>query len=521
MLALSIATRSFGELLQPLDYGQVATVPFLWAERLIALVFGVSGYSLRVVPLAAGMSLLWMLYRLADALVGRVPALVALALSATAYPLMRYSVEVKPYIVDSFVSVMLIWMAVHLTQNLDDRRRWAWLALAGSLGVLLSTPALLVCAAVGAGLAVAAIRGRRLYLLPWLALMELFWGSIFAATYMLWYAPNAEASYMREFWGESLLVPGTPWFLPRLGSAIAELSCTLTCWRGALDIWPVLPLLAIIGLATLLRRRGPEYAIFLGGPAAAVFAASMLGRYPVATRLVLFYAPLFAILVACGTVALANLVERNWPRIRARWIVLFMVYPSLVLAATLAFAAPSDWGFHGTEVRPLAKLLRHRNTSEPIYVFPRAVPAWVFHTTDWSAPDTTRLSWVARIAGPGGLGFINGASRGRRAAGDGSDLIYSYAGVQELYGTSTGTQVRRGRLSSPEPDPGWAESEAWRIRKVARPHIWIVLADFTHGSLDEGAILMRAVAAAGGKVVFSQAAADAVLFRVRFPSQPG
>lgn len=50
MLALSIGPRSFAELLQPLDYGQVAPVPFLWAERLMTMVGGVSGYTLRVIP---------------------------------------------------------------------------------------------------------------------------------------------------------------------------------------------------------------------------------------------------------------------------------------------------------------------------------------------------------------------------------------------------------------------------------------------------------------------------------------
>ena len=517
MLALSIATRSFGELLQPLDYGQVATVPFLWAERLVTLVLGVSGYSLRLITLSAGIGLLWVVYRLADELAGRLPALVALALTATAYPLMRYSVEVKPYIVDSLVSAMLVWMAMGLCRDLDERRRWALLAAGGSLGVLCSAPALLVCAGIGAGLTVAAVRNKRLDLLPRIGAIGALWGLIFVAAYTLWYAPNADASYMREYWGENLLVPGTPRFLPRLGSAIGELSCTLTCWRGVFDVWPMFPALAIIGLAAQLRRHGPEYVIFLAGPAVAVFAASFLGRYPVATRLVLFYAPLLAILVAVGAVVVADHVERRWPRIRARWIILLLVYPSLVLAVTLAFTRPLDWGFRGTEIQPLAEVFRHRNGGEPIYVFPRAVPAWVFHTTDWTAPDTLRLSWVASIAGPGGLGFINAASRGRRAVGDGSELVYSSAGVQELYGTSTGTQVRRGQLSSLEPDPGWAESEAWRMRRTARPHIWIVIADFTHGSLDEGAILMRAVAAAGGKVVFSRAAADAVLYRVRFP----
>jgi hypothetical protein len=68
----------------------------------------------------------------------------------------------------------------------------------------------------------------------------------------------------------------------------------------------------------------------------------------------------------------------------------------------------------------------------------------------------------------------------------------------------------------PQPDPGWAESEAWRIRVAAKPYIWIVLSDYAHGPLDERAILMRAVQAAGGQVVYTKATADAVLYRVRF-----
>ena len=521
MLSLSIGTRTFGQLLLPLDYSQVAPIPFLWAERLVTLAAGVSGYALRLLPLMAGIGLLWVVYNLADTLLGRVQALVALALSATSYPLMRYSVEVKPYIVDSLVSAVLIWIAVRTVENVEDRRWWASLAIAGSVGVLVSIPAVLVCAGAVAGLTVAAMRKRRVYLLPAVALLGMLWGGIFTGAYFRWYAPNADASYMREFWGENFLLPGTSGFIARFGSGLGELSCTLTCWRGAIDIWPMLLLLAAIGLAALLRRRGPEYAIFLAGPILAVFAASMLGQYPVATRLLLFSAPLFAILVAAGAVAVSMRLERSWPRIRARWILLLLVYPSLLLAVTLAFARPPDWGFYGTEVQPLADLFRQRSGGEPIYVFPRAVPPWVFHSTVWSAPDTSRLAWVARIAGPGGLGFINGASRGTRLLGEGSDLTYSYGGVNELYGTSTGAQVRRGSLSSREPDPGWAESEAWRMRKAARPYIWIIIADYTHGPLDEGEILMNAVAAAGGVVVFDRVTADAALFRVRFPRTLG
>ncbi len=516
MLALSIGKRSFGELQLPLDYGQLAPVPFLWAERLITLIAGVSGYTLRIIPLVAGVVLLWVVYRLTDELLGQVQAVVALALSATSYPLMRYSVEVKPYIIDGVVSALLIWMAVRLASDLENRRKWALFGLIGSAGVLLSNPALLVCAGAAAGLVAAVVRSRRPRLLTYVAVLGLVWVSIFTAAYARWYAPNATAPYMQEFWAGNLLQPGRPDFAARLWSGFAELSCTLTCWRGVVDLWPMLLALTIMGLITVSRAHGPPYGILLVGPIAATFSASLLGRYPLGTRLLLFCAPILAVLTAAGAVAVATGVERSWPRLRARWILLVLVYPSLILAAALAFAAPSDWGFRGTEVQPLAELYQIRGAGEPVYVFPRAVPAWVFHTTDWSAPDTSRLTWVAQVAGPNGPGSINGPSRGTRHFRPGHALVYSSEVGKELYGTSSGVQVRRGHLSSLQPDSGWAETEARHIREAARPYIWMILADYAHGPLDERAILMKAVTAAGGEVVFTSITPDAVLLRLRF-----
>jgi hypothetical protein len=362
------------------------------------------------------------------------------------------------------------------------------------------------------------VRARRLRLLPGIALMEGIWGTIFGFAYVTLYAPIADSPYMREFWAGSFLRLDTPNVLGRLGLSLEELSCTLTCWRGVIDLSPMLLILACIGLLVVARRCGPEYAIFLGGPMLAAFGASILGRYPIATRLVLFSAPFFAILIAAGAVAVAGHVERTWPRIQARWVLLLLVYPSFLIAAALAFAPQSDWGFRGVEVRQLAELFRDRGGSEPVYIFSRTVPAWVFHTTDWAAPDTARLAWVARVAGPGGPGFVNGPSRGRRPLGEGADLVYSYRGGNELYGSPTGAQARMGiGYVPPVPDPGWAESEAWRMRTAARPYIWIVISDYAHGPLDEREILMKAVSAAGGRVVFTRATADAVLFRVCFP----
>ncbi len=61
-IALNVATRSFGQLLPPLDYQQSAPPLFLWVEKALTVLFGLSDSTLRLFPLAAGVSLLLLTY---------------------------------------------------------------------------------------------------------------------------------------------------------------------------------------------------------------------------------------------------------------------------------------------------------------------------------------------------------------------------------------------------------------------------------------------------------------------------
>jgi hypothetical protein len=325
---------------------------------------------------------------------------------------------------------------------------------------------------------------------------------------------------MRDFWAEALIRPGTAHFFRRLWIGLDDTACTLTCWRGIFDLAPLLLLLVAVGVTLIWRRRGPEYAIMLAGPIFAGFGASMLGRYPIAARLMLYAAPLLAVLVAVGIVAAARSIEARWPRVKTRWPVALFLYPSLVLAAVLTFAPPADWGVRGVEIGPLADVFLRDGGGEPVYIFARAIPAWVFHTTNWADPDTARLAWVARNGGPDGGAFVNGPSRGTRPRGEGRGLVYLRGGRTELFGTPSGSQGRVGTgYTPPHPDPGWAENEVWRMRSAAHPYVWLVMSDFDHLPLDERGALLSAVRAQGGELVSSREAPGAVLYRIRFGSR--
>jgi len=91
MLSLSIASRSFHQLLGPLGYGQVASVPFLWAERLMVELFGINEWALRLLPLIAGSGVCVVVALVARRMLRPEEALVAVVLVAFSQTLIRYS----------------------------------------------------------------------------------------------------------------------------------------------------------------------------------------------------------------------------------------------------------------------------------------------------------------------------------------------------------------------------------------------------------------------------------------------
>src|SRR4030095_11108259 len=106
---------------------------------------------------------------------------------------------------------------------------------------------------------------------------------------------------------------------------------------------------------------------------------------------------------------------------------------------------------------------------EPVYVAARSFPVWMFYTTDWRAPDESRLRWAASIAGAGSPAHNNAPSRGRVRVDETRLLARPYRGRVEIIGVPTGRQYRTSsRTMNPslsaaeyalplQPDTGWAE----------------------------------------------------------------
>ena len=515
MLSLNIASRPFHELVTPLAYAQIAPVPFLWVERLMVSAFGVNEWVLRALPLLAGSAMCLALLLVGRRMLRPGELVVALTLAALSPALVRYSVEVKPYSWDALLAVVMVGATVPLLTPASTPVSWARLAIVGSVVVVSSLASPFVALGAVLALSVSALMQRRLDLLGRSGLLALLWGALFLAPYQLLYREEAGAPYMRAFWQGSFLVPGSPELATRANAALVEAIRTLDAG------WPMLGLSALVlgflflGTVILWRRGGIPYVLLLLGPVLAPLAASVTGAYPAAARLLLFAAPLAIMLVAIGVIGTARTIHRFLPSVPARWVTALLLLPGITTGVASLLVQRDQ------QLRPLVSELQQRwLDGEPAYVFHRIVPAWLFYTTNWAAPDREQLDWLMQVSGPGGLAHENGPSRGPREPGEGKHLVYHLRGHPILIGASSGVQERpMSALELASPDEGWALNEAQRMR-AASPVMWVILGHAADG-VDLGRILLEAVQRAGAGLTLQDSLLDGRLYRLVFAHSRG
>jgi hypothetical protein len=323
MLSLNLLERSFGELLEPLDYTQAAPPGFLLLEKLSVVTFGETEYALRLIPLVAGIAALILFRQLTARVLPGLGGLVALALFAVAEPLVYFATEVKQYSVDVLAAVALLYVASEplLTGRLTARRSAA-LAATGALAVWFSHPAVFVLAGIGATLILGqlAAHGRPS---PTVVATVGSWVVSFALVF-LFFADNTTDVRAALALGER--DAGTPVQTVRHAWRAFAYPAPFARTETALAV-----LAAALGAYGLARRRPRLFAaltLTIGATASAAFA----GWYPFYDRFVLFLVPLVFVLVGAGV---QQLREATAGRVGAVWVgtlLLLMIYPAGITA---------------------------------------------------------------------------------------------------------------------------------------------------------------------------------------------
>jgi hypothetical protein len=214
----------------------------------------------------------------------------------------------------------------------------------------------------------------------------------------------------------------------------------------------------------------------VAAPVLVTAAASLADVYPVATRLVLFLMPALLLLVGAGMVSAARVLVPRAPEAGV-----------VALAAAFGVVGFDPGGQRSvssvrwTEAREAIEAVRSDTSGAPVYVYARGEPVYRYYSTDWRAPDPSRID----------------------------------PGRRELIGRPTGMHWRYGvGVTGQRPAHGWAEQEARRIREAAAPDAWVL---FIH-DVDEARLhLLPELERQGGVRRQAIERRRALLYRYQFP----
>ena len=260
-LALNIARRGFVDLVAPLDFLQTAPPLFLWAERVMVLLFGVNEWALRVVPLVCGILTAPMMWRVARRLLSAPVAVLAVALVALSPTLVRYAAEVKPYASDALVTLLILDQTIAAAQGRSGVAEWRRLALVGLAAIVSSTPSVFVLAGVIAFMASSALLAKDPVWVRRAIALAVVWGGTFGVLLATVFRPllgedTPIGKFMHWYWAANFLTPDPPGLAAKFSALLwAALTNTFlgdAAFRGATTL---LVGAVLVGVVVLLAVR--------------------------------------------------------------------------------------------------------------------------------------------------------------------------------------------------------------------------------------------------------------------------
>ena len=377
-LASNIRDRTFAGLTKPLDWGQGAPIGFLWLEKCACALMGTNEYSLRLVPLIAGLLCLPLFYLVCLRLFGVLTAVVGLSLFAVAESFIYYSSEVKQYSTDTLVALTLVFLCIEAVRS--ERTVWmVLLGLCGLLGVFCSHPSIFVLGPIVLYLFIAGGASRRAAIV-----LAAVWAIAFLTNYFLFLTVLLRPDQRLVETNSAGFMPFPPrsladckWYFTQLFLVFKYIFSHPTGVGEQIGVGtPIAGLaaaLAIVGIVCVARERKPALVILLG-PIVLVLIASALKKYPFSGRLILFLLPLQVVLIAVGLTSPSVWNDR---RQRLTQVVMFIML-SLTpwLSAVNGVMRPPIT----EEVRPVFAYIRqHRQPTDVLYLYAGADKAFDFY----------------------------------------------------------------------------------------------------------------------------------------------
>lgn len=298
-ISLNITQRGYRALTEPLSFGQAAPIAWLWLEHAAVQAFGPHEQALRLLPLLSGLLSLLLFWRIAQQMLSRPGAAVAVALFAVSPFVLAYATEVKPYATDVTCALALLLGALSLQPaRRPKRRHYARWGLLGSALVWLSNTSPLLFLGLTAALLVLRRRGPDLRAIGWLAASTVPFALSLGLAYRVTLEGSSTNAILLAFWQSGFLpLPvalgtGLSWLGERAGAFLVN--------PLGLGSAVTIGVLLAIGLHSLRGQRAPQRTLLvMAFPP--FLAAACVHLYPFSERLILLLVP-FALLLLAASV---------------------------------------------------------------------------------------------------------------------------------------------------------------------------------------------------------------------------
>jgi hypothetical protein len=361
-VALNIINRSFLELLKPLDYSQVAPIPYLWSLRLAYIFGGSSELYLRLPSLIAGLLSLILFYLLSlRILKNGYGAVFSTGLFAVAFNLILYSVQVKQYSFDVLFAIVLFYLSWPFFSRDSFRiRDIFFLTFFSAFALWFSYSAVFVVGGIILGF-LWNFRKTSLKAILFFA------GTVFLSFILLYSAALSRQTneYVYTIWQYAFAPHSLGWWYVK---AVLE---PVDAMMGRIHYLQYLILtVCIIGFVFSLKRGNSAVISFSVFPGILALVASFLHQYPFDHRLLLFTAPGLALLFGYGV---ENICLSLQSKLLPAFFTLFIILPYTLISAA-AFFRPC-----GGVKEAMAYINNHKRAGDVVLVDLFAAPTVIFY----------------------------------------------------------------------------------------------------------------------------------------------
>ncbi|MBZ0099740.1 MAG: glycosyltransferase family 39 protein [Taibaiella sp.] len=372
-IARNIYERGFIDLLLPLDYEQYAPPLFLWVTKLFSLLFGMGELALRLYPFLCSLGALWLFYKILKNLVPVQAMWYPISLLVFSGIFLRYSSELKQYMPDVFITLLLIWLALRINFEVYSRTRFViyWIVI-GSVAIWASMPSVFVLAGVGCYYGWQAVAARQYRkLLPLLAISAL-WVVQFALYYFLILEDQANSDYLQK-WHQNNFLFATPSNKDEWNHNWWVFSALMRQFEGwNAYVHDINTAFLITGTIMLARRAGARF-FLLAVPVLAVCAAAALNQFSLMVRVSLFIIPVLMIVIGYGFA--------QYYYLRSVWLKVIILAAGLY-AAGCNIAQTIEWRYKYEEITEGMAYLQEKGLpGEAVSIYQGSVPAFIYYTT--------------------------------------------------------------------------------------------------------------------------------------------